>query len=204
MAACGPVDFGGRTPATPCLGWLGCAYEDYNTVRRALLLEHNALVRSLNAFNKIVGDKTASPRWAMPGKGYKNQTTPPGIITWDGPTTAAWDLSSESEELLAEYPDGLWSYSVAGLHLSGEGPIAAMLKLAMAVHAATCDVNDALAAAGQQLPQQAEAPPPEQTIAQQFLDFGKELGAGLGVLAVGTIAVIFGYNYVTKKKGNRW
>jgi len=206
--ACKPVNFGGRTEMEPCLGWLGCDYEDYSSVRRVLAIETNALIRALNAFNAIVGTKTNAERWSKPGLGYKNQPTPPGIVTWDGPTNAAWYLEGDATARLTEYPDSLWDYSVAGLHLSGSAPIVSMLKTAMAVRAATCDVEDALVAAGQLVPQQ-EAPPPEaKSIAREALDFARDLGEsagkGLALLAGGTVLAILGYNYATRKGKNRW
>lgn len=196
--ACGPVNFGGRTVAQPCPGWLGCTSEDYAAVRQALALEHNALVRSLNAFNAVIGDKTTAARWSLPGKGYQGQVTPAGIITWDTPTNAAYAVYQESLAALEKYGESVF------LPFQSEGPISTLLQLAMSTHAATCDVDEALLDAGVVLPQKPEQPQPEKTVAREALDFIRESATSLGVFVAATIVAIFGYNYVTRKGKNRW
>ncbi len=196
---CGPVDFQGRTPAAPCPGWLGCTDEDYRSVRQSLTLEHNALVRALNAFNGVIGTKTNAARWSKPGVGYQGQATPAGVITWDTTTNAAFAVYEETLAALEKYPE-----KDLMLPFQSMGPISGMLQLAMAAHAAACDVDQALTDAGAVVPQKPEVPQGEKSLAREALDFLRESASSLGYFAAGTVIVILGYNYVTKKNRNRW
>lgn len=205
--ACGPVNFQGRTLDVPCLGgWLGssCTWDDYSAVRRTLLAENNALVRSLNAFNKVVGTKTNAKRWSKAGIGYKGQVTPAGIITWDTATSAAYELQEDAYELLGKYPDSyvatVFDWDLEAL----QGPVVSMMHMAMRTHSATCDVDDALVAAGVIVPQKPEAPPPEKTLAQELLDFSLTAAKGVATFVGLGLLGLAGYNYFTAKKGNRW
>jgi hypothetical protein len=205
--ACDAVNFGGRTEQDPCPGNWGnvglgfCSNDDYVAVRRTLILEHNALVRAIKAFNLLVGTKTTAARWGKPGSGYQGQTIPAGIITWDGSTNAAYYTYEESLALL-DANQAEW------VIVTNEGDILAMLKMAMKCHAATCDMEDALVAAGASVPQKPEAPPEDKSIAREILDFTRDAvgsaGKGLALLAGGTVLAILGYNYATQRKANRW
>ena len=170
--ACSPLNFGGRTLETPCLDWLGdCKLDDWNAVREVLLLEHNALVRSLNQWNKLVGE---------------------GVATWTPLPTHAWEVYEESGATLEKY-----TYWLANI-FSTSAPVLAMMQQAMAVHAAACDLDDALANIGQPVPTKPEKPDKPKTLAQEFVDFAKDTTKGVGMLAVVALATWAGVNYMRR------
>lgn len=176
---CTPVDFGGRTPAAPCLGLLGCTPEDYDSVRARLSVEHNALVRTLNAWNALINKKT----------------------TWTVGATAAWELYESSRKLLDATPESWVGVLLSPTIWSLEGPITEMLNMAMADHAAVCHLEEALAELGETLPDKPLPPPPGETLGQEFLNFAKDLAKGAGVLVAVGIAAVLAYGWATRSSG---
>lgn len=171
---CTPLNFGGRTLLAPCLNWLGdCTIDDWGAVREVLLLEHNALVRSLNQWNKLVGE---------------------GKATWAPIPTHAWEVYEESTATLAKFDN--WITEIFAM----QAAIVTLMQQAMTVHAATCDLDDALTAIGQPVPSKPEKPVEPKTMAQEITDFAKETATGVGILVVLGLATWAGINYLNKDK----
>lgn len=178
MAACAPLDLQNRTPSSPCVGWW-CTLEDFRSVRALLVLEHNALVRGLNAFNRLVAAGT--------------------VKKWTPLPTAAWEVYEESWRLLQAYPaDYASGWFDTDIYML-ETPIVAMIQMATRVHSALCDVNNELEAAGQDIPSQPTQPEEEKGTVEEAIDFAKATGRGVvKIVALGVFGVL-GYAFLTRK-----
>lgn len=166
--ACPPLDLGGRTVDNPCLGAFGlyCTPWDYWSCRRILQNERLALIDRLNRYNNLVAA---------------------GRAKWTAATSAAHALcNGASYDLLAEYGESNWNIFRDGQR--AEEPARLFLDMATKVHGATCDVEAALGALGEVLPQR---PPPIQA-PQSFPDKLADAMLGLAKSAGIVGAVIFG------------
>lgn len=175
MAQCEALKLGGRTPADPCPSWLGdnCTVDDWGVVRGLLLLEHNALVRSLNQWNVLVGE---------------------GKAKWSPIPTAAWAVYEESSKTLEDY--STWLTNIFAMTAG----VSNMMTMAMSVHAATCDLDGDLLALGEPVPQKPIPPAEPLSIAQEFTNFAKEATKGLGLLIVLGLATWAGVNYMRSSR----
>jgi hypothetical protein len=177
LAECTPLDFGGRTLQDPCSDWLGfCKLEDWDAVREVLLLEHNGLVRSLNQWNKLVGEGKAS---------------------WSPLPTHAWQVYEASGATLEKYTH--WIGDV----FSPSAAVLAMMQQAMAVHAATCDLDGELEAIGQPIPAKPQKPVEPKSITQEVTDFIKEGAKSVGMLFALGLLGWAGYNWLSSGGGSR-
>jgi hypothetical protein len=184
--ACPQLDLGGRTVESPCTGWW-CTLEEFGIVRNLFVAEHNALVRSLDQWNQAVGA---------------------GKTTWTPVPTVAYKVYEESWVVLQKYPTDYGSgWANSDIYKLSE-PISAMIQQATTVHAANCDVRSALEQLGEQVPANPEPPKKGDTLAEQAIDFAKDLGGGIttiawiGLGAVGVAALgAIGYALLSRKGG---
>lgn len=179
MAECKPLELGGRTVENPCLGAYGwvCTPWDYWATRKILQTERNVLVDRLTALNQL---------------------TKAGKASWSDPLLAASSQAYElangaSYDLLMEYSDSNWN--IFRGDQAAEEPARMFIQMAQRVHAATCDVEAALATLGQTVPQAPAPPPAPQKIEDRVLEFTLQATktAALG------IAVVLGGLYAYKR-----
>ena len=192
MATCEPLNLDGRTPENPCKVWLlpgwpddwRCNWNDFTTVRELLNLEHNALVRNLNRWNKLVKE---------------------GKVKWTPIPTTSWALYEESYALLEKYPDSLAKFMVSpGMNLVTA--VTSFISMAMKVHSAVCDMDKELEAIGEPLPQKPTKPEPgpeKKGLIVEAIDFAREVGQGILTLAVVGVVGFLGYTVINQRLESR-
>lgn len=192
MATCDQLNLDGRTPENPCKvnllpGWPDdwkCSWTDYTTVRELLVLEHNAIVRDLNRWNKLVAE---------------------GKAKWTPIPSLAWDVYEESRALIDKYPDSLANF-IFSPGMNVPTAVVSFIQMAMKVHSAVCDLDKEFEAIGEPLPTKPTKPTPSpegKGIVAEAIDFAREVGRGLVTLAVVGVVGILGYTLISRRQEAR-
>lgn len=179
-----PINFGGRTVEKPCTGAFGgCGWDDFDIVRTTFRLEHNALVRSMNAYNDQVGL---------------------GKMSWDHPLAKAADaVYQDSFKLDNSVPTTMVGWWLQGSVANfSAGAIAEMIQQAGYDRAAATELDQLLGAAGVPVPQKPLPPPPEQTVGQEFFQGAKDIAKGVGVLVGVGIVAVLAYGWATRSSSS--
>lgn len=180
MAECPPLELGGRTVENPCLGAWGlyCTPWDYWACRDILRSERAALIDRLNRFNKLVGEKKA---------------------TWTAATSAAHALcNGPSWDLLEQYGASNWNFFRDGQR--AEEPARAFLDMATKVHGALCDVEAALGALGEVLPQRPPPIKPTDSYTDKLADAALGLAKTAGIVGAVVLAGVFVFKQVNSAR----
>lgn len=180
---CTPVDLGlGTTPAHPCTTWAGvevCTMFDTQRLLNVLLTERNALVVLLNRYNQMVGE---------------------GKVKWTAPVNAAWSLEEEAIGLYRGAPKTFMDWTTQS-EWSHSQLASAVASMAQRVHAAYCDVAQALEQVGEPLPSQPVPPKEPEGWGDALVKAAKQGVETLGWVAGGAILVTLVYGWIQSRSG---